>query len=396
MRKIRLSLNRALCLLFCCLFIVAAAACGGDKPAAVTVGISAAKVSVEEGKTVTLSAIASDGSAIVWSSGDENVAAVKDGVVTGVSEGKTKITASCARALAVCQVTVLPKSAQPDQPDEPEEPDVPDNPKPNFPDGENYALVFSDEFDGEALNRSNWNYQLGTQDVYHGKVSGPSYWGNNEQQYYTEDAVSVSGGMLKITAEKRREGDRDYTSGRIVTRDLHSFTYGYFEAKMKLPVGTGMWPAFWMLPQPNSFNSTDNDHGGWAANGEIDIMEAKGRLPDKASGTVHYGGNWPQNTYSTNEHTLNGTIDLWHTYAVEWTEDALKWYFDGELILTVTSDTWWTTASKDKSAPFDKPFYILFNLAVGGNFDGGLKPSDDFKSDSMYVDYVRVFAKKAA
>ncbi|MCX4312503.1 MAG: family 16 glycosylhydrolase [Clostridia bacterium] len=355
-----------------------------DKPT-VTVSISKKNVSIEEGGSVTLTATASDGSAVDWRSGNAAIATVRGGVVTAVAAGKTNIIAFVDSAYAMCAVTVTEKAVDPIEPT----PDI------KVPAG--YSLVWHDEFDGNALDTSKWNYQTGTKDNYYGN-QGPDYWGNSELQYYTDSGnVFVRDGSLEIVAKKERRGDRDYTSGRIVTRDKASWTFGYMEAKMKLPKGNGMWPAFWMLPQPNSHASSNNDYGGWAANGEIDIMEAKGRLQNKVDTTLHFGGYWPQNTYRSHETTLSSDIDEWHTYAVEWTAEYIEWIVDGKSAFKLTNDSWYTVASNEPSAPFDKPFYILFNFAVGGTYDPAgtqaFLEANNFTSAAMYVDYVRVFQK---
>ena len=196
---------------------------------------------------------------------------VTSGKITAVKEGEAVVTASATfpsgtTIKKTCAVKVT---------------------KPDDSDKNGYTLVWCDEFNGTSLDTAKWNYQTGTQDIY-GSATGPAYWGNGELQYYAEDAVSGSGGSLKITAKKQQRGDRPYTSGRILTRDKSSWTYGYFEAKMKTPTGNGMWPAFWMLPQPSGPNTLENQYGGWPANGEIDIMEAKGRLYNMVDTTLHF------------------------------------------------------------------------------------------------------------
>lgn len=252
-------------------------------------------------------------------------------------------------------------------------------------------LVWHDEFDGDCLDRSKWDYQLGIYDVYHGIESNTLYWGNDELQYYTQDAVSVHDGMLEIAAERRSYGDMEFTSGRILTRDLASFTFGYFESRMRTPALEGMWPAFWMLPQPTSTDSTQNEYGYWASNGEIDIMEAKGRLENIIDNTLHYGGGWPNNRYSGKSYTMETSTEEWHVYALDWRSDKMTWYIDGNATFSLRSSDWYTLASDREGAPFDVPFYILFDLAVGGKYDGGRRPSDAFTTASMYVDYVRVY-----
>lgn len=330
------------------------------------------------GESVTLKATSSLGGQIEWSSSNVAVATVSNGLVTAAAKGEAVIKAKTDYAEAQCTVTVK-EASHPVIPD----PDA---------DKEGYRLVWRDEFNGASLDTAKWGYQTGIKDIY-GSSVGPDYWGNSELQYYTEDAVSVSDGSLKITATKQQQGDRPYTSGRILTRDKASFTYGYFEARMKTPTGSGMWPAFWMLPQPSSPANSENEYGGWPANGEIDIMEAKGRLENKVDTTLHFGKAWDTHDYVTKETTLSSNTDEWHTYAVDWTADAISWFVDGQKVLTVTKDRWWSqdVSNKGKSQPFDKPFYIIFNLAVGGMYDSYNQPDGSFTSAAMYVDYVRVY-----
>lgn len=349
----------------------------------IRVELSETAIELRVGETYTLEGVVSDGDSLQWSSSRENVASVSGGRIRALSEGTTKISAYCAHAQAYCTVTVLP---------------APEGSNPgNQPDDKpaEKVLVWSDEFDGNALDRKKWNYQLGTHDVYHDVVSWVEGWGNNEWQYYTEEAVSVSDGLLEIKATREQKEGKDYTSGRIVTRDLATFTYGYIEARIKLPAVAGMWPAFWMLPQPTDFSSTDNVYGGWAANGELDIMEAKGRLPKETSGALHFGGDWTSHVYRSGTCALQTPMDEWHVYAVEWRADHITWLVDGKEFLTVKSSQWYTVASDKESAPFDQPFYLLLNLAVGGNFDPAgsqqLANNASFTSASMYVDYVRVY-----
>ena len=334
------------------------------------------KITLEVGKSVTLKATSSSNSTISWSSSAPTIASVSGGVVTAKSVGQAVITASTDKAQAQCTVTVVNA-------------DMSDAAK------DGYRLVWYDEFNGTSLDTTKWGYQLGIQDVY-GSSYGPEYWGNGELQYYTQDAVKVANGSLVITATKQgMPNGRTYSSGRIVTRDKASFTYGYFEARMKTPTGNGMWPAFWMLPQPSTTASSDNIYGGWPANGEIDIMEAKGRLANKVDTTLHFGKAWDSHDYVGKETTLSSNTDQWHTYAVEWSSSEISWYVDGTKVLTVTKERWWSqdASNQGKSMPFDQPFYILFNLAVGGQYDGYVQPDDSFTSASMYVDYVRVYEK---
>ena len=238
-----------------------------------------------------------------------------------------------------------------------------------------FKLDFSDEFNGTRLNTNNWRYQ-----------TGESGWGNNEKQYYTSgDNVTVRDGYLIITAKRENRGNSAYTSSRINTSGKYSTTYGRIEARISLPIEQGLWPAFWMMPEKSVY-------GGWAASGEIDIMEAKGRFPNQYSGALHFGGAWPSNTHiSSGDYTFKGgkTIEDFHVYAVEWKEGEFTWYCDDQLVHKRTSG--WYTGTQPFPAPFDEDFHILLNMAVGGNFDGGVVPSGDWQSGEMKVDYVRVY-----
>jgi beta-glucanase (GH16 family) len=245
-----------------------------------------------------------------------------------------------------------------------------------------WNLSWSDEFSGTTLDASNWVYELG---------NGNDGWGNKELQYYTDSTKNVyqNDGNLIIKALKD-ETTGQITSGRIKTQGKFSTKYGKLEARMKLPVGTGLWPAFWMMPEKDIY-------GGWAASGEIDIMENKGRLPGEVYGTLHYGGSWPNNKYSGDTYTFpqgQSTAEF-HTYSVEWEPGEIRWYVDGKLYQT--QNNWYTTSSNGERfsypAPFDQNFYVIFNLAFGGNFDGGKQDLSAIPGE-MAVDYVRAYELK--
>ena len=339
-----------------------------------TLPISANAVTVRQGESVKITATSPDGSDITWLSSDDTIATVSGGVISGVDLGTATVYAWDKNLSAECVVTVVDMS---------------------YTDKDGYTMVWNDEFDGTALDMTKWSYMLGVQDVY-GDSRGPMFWGNNEQQYYTENAVTVSDGTLKITAKRENmpEG-RNYSSARICTRNKGFWTYGYFEARIKLPAVEGMWPAFWMLPEPTSASGTANEYGYWAACGEIDVMEAKGRLPNRIDTTLHFG-NYGSSTFQTSITSLKKPITEWHTYALEWKPKNINWYIDGALVLSLDSKIWWSAAAPTSdTAPFDVDFYILLNLAVGGNFDGGREPDASFISADMEVDYVRVYSAVA-
>ncbi|HSR87804.1 MAG TPA: glycoside hydrolase family 16 protein, partial [Pontiella sp.] len=243
---------------------------------------------------------------------------------------------------------------------------------------QNWDLVWSDEFDGPDIDTSKWSHE----------VNG---WGggNNELQYYTARTNNsfIENGKLVIQALEETytgpDGTRDYTSARLRTLNKGDWTYGRFEARMKLPYGQGLWPAFWMLP-------TDWVYGGWAASGEIDIMEIVGHQPNILHGTIHYHGEWPDNWYSGGSYTLptGDFSDDFHVFAVEWEYGEIRWYVDG---IHYHTETWWDSTSAPYPAPFDERFHILLNVAVGGNWPGSPDGTTVFHQ-RMEVDYVRVYS----
>ncbi|MBT8058000.1 MAG: glycoside hydrolase family 16 protein, partial [Gammaproteobacteria bacterium] len=208
-------------------------------------------------------------------------------------------------------------------------------------------------------------------------------WGNNEQQWYTDQNATVAGGFLTITArEESVEPGFNFTSARLRTFRKGDWTYGRMEMRAKMPLGKGLWPAFWMLP-------TDNVYGGWAASGEIDIVEYLGDDPEEILGTIHYGGEWPNNTFSGQEYRLDsGSFhDDFHEFAIEWEEGEIRWYVDDVLYSTKTN---WTSNGGAFPAPFDKRFHLLLNMAVGGNLPGAPDANTLFPQE-LVVDYVRVY-----
>jgi beta-glucanase (GH16 family) len=242
-------------------------------------------------------------------------------------------------------------------------------------------LVWSDEFNGSAVDPANWEIMLGDGTAY----GLPAGWGNNELEYYTgrSQNLSVSGGYLHIIARQENYAGCTYTSARLRTKGLHDFLYGRIEARIKLPSTKGIWPAFWMMP-------TDSVYGGWAASGEIDILESI-NVATTVYGTIHYGGQWPNNVSSGGSQSGTNFSNDFHTYAIEWSADLMRWYVDGSLFYSVTSDTWYSSAAPNNNrAPFDQLFHILLNVAVGGNWPGYPDGSSVFPQE-MLVDWVRVY-----
>lgn len=251
--------------------------------------------------------------------------------------------------------------------------------------GDALTLVWSDEFDGTSLDPETWFFATGD-----GSEAGlPGGWGNNELQYYLPDNAQVSGGTLKITAKREIADGYNYTSARINTSDRFAFKYGRIEASIKLPSGQGLWPAFWMLSQ-------DSPYGTWAATGEIDIMEAvnlDGTGGNEIFGTLHYGGEFPANTFTSIEYTPSVDVtEDFHSYALEWDDDEIRWYFDDTLYAVQNS---WFSSAGPYPAPFDQPFHILLNLAVGGNLPGSPNGSTQFPA-TMEVDRIRVYSGEDA
>lgn len=236
----------------------------------------------------------------------------------------------------------------------------------------NWNLVWSDEFNGTSLNRANWTPEMGT---------GSGGWGNNELQYYTDRAqnVQVTGGNLVITAQKESYGGMNYTSARIKTQDLKSFTYGKVEARIKLPSGQGLWPAFWML-------GSNISSVGWPKSGEIDIME-RVNLNPYVNGTVHWdaGGH-------ADFGRVSGNLDFsqFHVYSIEWDSKYIRWFVDGQQF-----NEFYIENGTGNTEEFQRPFFILLNLAVGGNWPGSPNNSTPFPSQ-MLVDYVRVYQDTGA
>lgn len=236
---------------------------------------------------------------------------------------------------------------------------------------EGWTLIWQDEFDGEAIDPNQWEIEIGG----HG-------WGNNEWQFYTDrpENVRLEDGLLVIEARDEKFIRRNYTSGRLKTQGLFAFTYGRVEARMKLPYGQGLWPAFWMLGE-------DVDDVGWPSSGEIDIMEHIGRQPTNIYGTVHgpgYSGAGGVGNFTT---LPGGTLsEEFHVYAIEWEPGEIRWYVDDNQFFKLMSD------QVPGEWVYDHPFFILVNLAVGGNWPGYPDDSTSF-SQFLYVDYVRVYQR---
>lgn len=279
------------------------------------------------------------------------------------------------------------------RPDDADQGDIPLS-SPTDPAISGMTLIWQDEFIGSGLDSGKWNYEQG---YYLNDDPGTWGWGNAELQHYTNSPqnIFVQDGKLNIRAlndPKSFPQDPNrtapYSSGKINTKDHFSLKYGRVDFRAKLPTGNGIWPALWMLPQ-------DQTYGTWAASGEIDVMEARGRLPGMTSGAVHFGGQWPANTHLSGEYHFPSGQTIandFHVYSVVWEEDNIKWYVDGKFFFKATRDQWYSAAAPNNpNAPFDQAFYLIMNLAIGGNFDGGIAPSPGDIPATMQVDYVRVY-----
>lgn len=241
-----------------------------------------------------------------------------------------------------------------------------------------WELVWQDEFEGEAINPANWTYDIGGWG-----------WGNGEAQYYTDrpENARVENGLLVIEARQERFENSYYTSARLLTQGLQAFQYGRIEARMKVPVGVGLWPAFWMLGNDFSRNPDSPLESNWPHVGEIDIMEHVGREPDLIMGTVHgpgYSGAGGLGRWNRQDYPI---ADDFHTYAIEWDESGIRWFYDGEHYFELTPED-----VGAREWVFDREFFLLLNLAVGGQFAGTIALDTKFPTN-LYVDYVRVYQR---
>ncbi len=270
-----------------------------------------------------------------------------------------------------------------------------------------WKLVWHDEFEGHEIDRTKWDFDIGNGFFDYKNHAWVPGWGNEELQYYTDSPANaqVQDGRLTIRAVKEALHGCGYTSARLKTRKrdgtpLFTTRYGRVEFRAQVPWGKGLWPALWMLPQQDSY-------GGWAASGEIDLMEIVGEKPHEVLNSIHFGSTYPHRSLITTVHPLpNGSlVSDWHVYTVEWEPGEIRFYVDG--VHTSTHDHWWSCGKlKDGQgveaakaadihpwpAPFDQPFYLVMNVAVGGNFPGVPNPETHFPAE-LVVDYVRVYEK---
>ena len=272
-----------------------------------------------------------------------------------------------------------------------------------------WQLVWSDEFDGSRIDPARWGFE---DDCWGG--------GNDERQCYTasRDNARIERGLLVITARRQtvngpalprmqRRGavdpaatvTREFSSARLTTRGKAAWQFGRIEVRARLPQGQGAWPAIWLLPERDGY-------GPWAASGEIDLLEAvnlgvpcadcaQGR-EDRILGTLHFGKPWPGNAQASTTVHAPEVLDGFHTFAIEWTAGRITWQIDGRTYAERSASEWWSSGSRRPGAPFDRPFHLILNLAVGGRLAegrnlGGVDPGGFPKH--FEIDWVRVWQK---
>jgi beta-glucanase (GH16 family) len=354
-------------LLYIMMSIVGAVSCdGGEIPqnqipvAAMAIDTSLPEMKVGEVQALSVRVVPENATRVdlIWESSNPKVLTVENGTVTAKGYGRALVRAVDVINSVEAECLIL--VAEPER---------------------NYELVWEDEFDGATINPDNWNFE-----------TGGAGWGNQEKQYYTgrPDNARIENGHLIIEAKKENYQENSYTSARLTTKNKVFFTYGKVEARISLPPGQGTWPAFWMMPNKSAY-------GGWPRSGEVDIMEHVGSQPTMISHAIHTqqangGRSWSSRGYYENAE------NEFHTYAVEWIDDynngndAFIFYVDGVRTANVNQGNHMTSTYSDW--PFDKDFYVILNLAIGGTWGGTI--DDAIFSDKlvMKVDYVRMYRQK--
>ena len=239
---------------------------------------------------------------------------------------------------------------------------------------EDFTLVWSDEFNANEIEQQNWTHEMGNNNG----------WGNQELEDYTDKSENsrIENGKLVITALENTPGN--YTSARMITKDKQEFKYGRIDIRAKLPQGQGIWPAIWML-------GANFDDVGWPKCGEVDIMELVGHIPNEVHGTVHYdnGSGWEMNGTGTRIPEPSTFADEFHVFSILWERDQIKWYVDYKKFHEITQGMIGPTY------PFNKSFFFILNVAVGGIWPGYPDETTVFPQQ-MTIDYVRVFQQAAA
>ncbi len=236
-----------------------------------------------------------------------------------------------------------------------------------------YELSWADEFTGDALNMDNYNFDIGD------GCPNLCGWGNNELEYYTDSPENIRVADDKLVITATRLGSEGFRSAKIHTKDKREFRFGRIDIRAKLPEGRGIWPAIWML-------GANIDEVGWPASGEIDIMELVGHQPNISHGTAHWGNSGDPSTFVGSSISLNEKFsEQFHVFSLVWEQNSLQWYMDETLFHTITPAN-----TQGATYRFNAPFYMIFNVAVGGNWPGSPDASTVFPQQ-MEVDYVRVF-----
>ncbi len=243
-----------------------------------------------------------------------------------------------------------------------------------------WQLVWSDEFDQDGLpDSSKWGFDV-----------GGSGWGNKELQYYTDrrkENARVENGRLIIESRRERFDKNDYTSARLVSKGKGDWTYGRFEVNAKLPSGRGTWPAIWMLPSGKSYGN-----GGWPDNGEIDIMEHVGFDPNIIHGSAHTKAYYHSiGTQKTARINVPGVSTGFNVYAVEWTANEIRWFVNDKQYFTFANERRTQSTADYRQWPFDKPFHMILNIAVGGTWGGAQGVDESTWPQRMEIEYVRVY-----
>lgn len=365
------------CLLLGQLLLISLTACGSSSSTDVDADIALSS------SILSFTASGGDASVEVTAPGewdatpsDAWIRVVKTGTLSSKGEIKVEVEPNGLRNARSGSVLVQSRSSRAEIKISQEGKEMPSGPV-DEPDG--YSLVWSDEFDGKELSRADWTYE----------VQGPG-WVNNELQTYVSAAydgkpvTEVGDGSLKIHCFKASDGK--ICSARIYAHVNSGWKYGIIEASIRLPKGKGTWPAFWMMPVANDWSKTP-----WPMCGEIDIMEEVGYHPDYTSSSIHCDSyNHVKGTQKTAERFTKGAEDDFHVYRLEWTEDYIRTYVDGSLLLNFANDgkgnisTW----------PFNRAFYPILNLAWGGDWGVAQGVDEKCLPVTMEVDYVRVFQKK--
>ncbi|MBO4362434.1 MAG: family 16 glycosylhydrolase [Paludibacteraceae bacterium] len=320
-----------------------------------TLRISPPIVSLKKGDTYKFSYGNTYDLDMRWSSSDPSVATVDNtGQVTALASGNTTITFATDLESVTALVAVEHEWGE-------------------------YRMVWSDEFNGSELDESVWGYN-----------TGGGGWGNNEKQYYTNrpENIRVQNGCLEIEARKEEYNNSQYTSARILSKNKKTFTYGKIESRIKFPGGKGTWPAFWMM----------GNSGGWPNCGEIDIQEHVGSADARASFALHTvlkngtkGNNWSKTQWF--DYPLSADF---HVYGIEWSQeekdgkDVIRFYVDD----VQYAEVWETQIDDNDSWPFNKPFFFIYNLAIGGNMGGQVDDTIFDQPRIMYVDWLRVWQRQ--